>query len=597
MPDNYCSPYALNKNIKNNGNNLQGKESNSQNKEDENTPQGGNAPGGENKNTAVPEGDTKNVPGETKNITENGTELSLNSPYDPILNFDHLKSARNLNFNAPTTIQKYAIPILLNNHSLMVRAPTGMGKTLCFLLPLIENISRDLNRSSYDVSNRSYSSKSYPSSTSKSYPSSTKPYTQDIKICVISPTRELCEQIKKEADILCNPVRLHACAIYGGVPYTKSSSKIDVLVATPGRLLDVLRSKSISLSSLRYLVLDEADMLLDLGFEEALTQIKNFIPSEVTVGLFSATYHRDLARVIKKFLPANSFKIEIKKETLESIKQEIIKCDREERKKKLNELLKVTEGWRDTWGKKKVNDKNVKNDGLKGTSDSLKGTSDTTKNVNSDTTNDENGKIIIFTETRNDTEVVARELKEMGHNAAVLHGEKEQEFREREMLGFRKSLKKIMVATSLVARGIDVKDVCVVINYNLPRDIKEYIHRIGRTGRSGSKGRAVSFICEQDVGEEMRKGLIEVLKESNNEIPEFLKAPIRSRDGMKYKEMKRTGGRRQEYGGRKQQSSLGGRFEKISISEKRKEEEEQRKKEEESLMEVANSDEDTIEEF
>ncbi|KAG5859507.1 RNA helicase [Encephalitozoon hellem] len=351
----------------------------------------------------------------------------------------------------PTTIQRYCIPSMVEGRNLICRAPTGMGKTMCFLIPIIER-----------------------------YQQMKKP-----QACIISPTRELCEQIRAEASKLVSGSRIKVVSIYGKKQDLPSYAGVDIIVATPGRLIDLLHKEKVDLSGVRMFVLDEADKLLDMGFEMPIREIHKYIPKNTQTCLFSATYSPKLTRMINYFLPGDKVSIEVPSETLKNIRQDIIEV-----RNKKRTLLSI----------------------LQNSDINLKGS--WRMEVQPD-------KVLVFVERKSECGEVEKVLKKNGILCVTLHGDKEQSDRNEALKGFRNGRFPVMVATSVAARGIDIKDIKLVINYDIPKDIKEYIHRIGRTGREGKAGKSISFY-DSGVSADFKKALIEVLRESKNPVPSFL---------------------------------------------------------------------------
>lgn len=354
-------------------------------------------------------------------------------------------------YTAPTVIQKYCIPSMVDGRNLLCRAPTGMGKTMCFLIPIIER-----------------------------YQQMNKP-----QACIISPTRELCEQIRTEASKLVVGSKIRVVSIYGKKQDLPSYAGVDIIVATPGRLIDLLHKDKVDLSEVRMFVLDEADKLLDMGFEMPIREIHKFVPKNTQTCLFSATYSPKLTRMINYFLPDDKVSIEIPSETLKNIRQDIVEV-RNKKKMLLNILRSSEINLKGSWRMEVQPD-----------------------------------KVLVFVERKSECGEVEKTLKKNGILCVTLHGDKEQSDRNEALKGFRNGRFPVMVATSVAARGIDIKDVKLVINYDIPKDIKEYIHRIGRTGREGKSGRSISFY-DGGMSADFKKALIEVLKESKNPIPSFL---------------------------------------------------------------------------
>lgn len=382
-------------------------------------------------------------------VTENGVTLKTNSPYTPLETLTDLPGAGHLSFVTPTPVQRHAIPVLSHGHGIMVRAPTGMGKTLCFLLPLLADVSpRGIPR-----------------------------------VLVVTPTRELAEQIHTVAEAISAGRGLAVSLVVGGGAGSARSRRTgDVIVATPGRLLDFFNRGRIDGSTILSLVLDEADKLLEMGFERDIRAIRGFVPDNSRVCLFSATYHKMLDKIIAEFLPEKRYSVEVANETVSTIKQTILNVENKD--KSLFEILsKLT----------------LKSSWKRGGGD----------------------KVMIFVERKVTAKLLESKLLEQGILCSSLHGDKEQSDRSAILARFRGGLLPVLVATSVAARGIDVKDIRLVINYDFPRDIKEYIHRIGRTGREGKPGEAMSFV-DSTASFGLLGELIEVLKESRNEVPPFL---------------------------------------------------------------------------
>ncbi|KAI5169966.1 hypothetical protein PAEPH01_1134 [Pancytospora epiphaga] len=396
------------------------------------------------------EAEVTKAPTELKNVVEDGITIITNSPYGELEDLKSIPCAKLLSFTKPTPIQRHTIPVLQSKHSMMARAPTGMGKTLCFLLPMIDAIR--------------YSG-------------------MGINVLIISPTRELAVQIKAEAEVLCKTKRLKVVAVYGSMKEHVNYNNIDVLVATPGRLLDCIERGKLKVGNVQNFVLDEADKLLEMGFENAIRSIKGHVNKNARVALFSATYHSNLERIINDFLPSDRCVIEVQNETVSSIRQTVLSVENKD--EKLCEILgkyNLKGGW--------------------------KACGDT-------------DKIIIFVERKVMAAKLENKLRAAGFNCNSLHGDKEQRERLRILDQFKRGILPLLVATSVAARGIDAKDVKMVINYDFPKDIKEYIHKIGRTGREGKTGEAVSFI-DSSITQGLVTELIAVLKESGNEVPECL---------------------------------------------------------------------------
>ncbi len=336
-----------------------------------------------------------------------------------------LKVLKDINYETPTAIQSAAIPKVLSGQDLIACAQTGTGKTGAFMLPIL-NI---LAKSPLEKDN--------------------KP-----KALILVPTRELALQVAEETKKYSKYLSyIRAVCIYGGVPYPiqkrSLSSHYDILIATPGRLIDHIEQKRINLSEIKVLVLDEADRMLDMGFIEAVEQITQYIPKERQTLLFSATIDNKILPISKK-LQKNPFEIRVKQDLSlkENIDASLYYVDDIQHKTRLLdhflETLQMTQ-------------------------------------------------MIVFTSTINQTKALASYLQEKDYLAGALHGDMDQRQRTKTINRLRKGVIQILVATDVAARGIDIASLSHVINFDLPFQSEDFVHRIGRTGRAGAKGAAITF--------------------------------------------------------------------------------------------------------
>jgi ATP-dependent RNA helicase DeaD len=325
------------------------------------------------------------------------------------------------NFSDPTPVQSEIIPILLSEDcDLTVQAQTGTGKTAAFGIPVIESID------SFDGR---------------------------IKVLVLAPTRELAIQVAGEMKSLCRGKKAKVLAVYGGqsfVPQLKGlRDGTDVVVGTPGRILDHLRRGSLKLNSIEYLILDEADEMLDMGFIEDIESIISQCPAERRTLLFSATMPKQVISIAKKFMKhPRSVAIGETVKTPALTKQVYYDVREED---KLELLCRIIDVNPDFYG-------------------------------------------LVFCRTRIETSGLADGLEARGYKTAGIHGDIDQNMREKIMHRFRSREITILVATDVAARGIDVRDLTHVINYHIPQDADSYVHRIGRTGRAGKEGTAITFV-------------------------------------------------------------------------------------------------------
>ena len=342
------------------------------------------------------------------------------------LNLDKniLSALQAAGYDIPTPIQAQSIPAALADKDIMASAQTGSGKTAAFLLPSLQKIVKR----------------------------SEKP-GKGPRVLVLTPTRELAAQVEKNAQIYAKNMKwVRSVTLVGGSSFgqqIKAMSKpIDIIVATPGRLMDHMRSGRVDFDRLEVLILDEADRMLDMGFIDDIETIVAATPEDRQTLLFSATWDGAVGKLARK-LTKNP---------------EVIEIEREDKQGKIDEQLLYCD------------DKNHKNRLL--------------DHILRDASIDQ---CVIFTSTKAMTEVLADELYEKGFAANCLHGDMPQGWRNRTLMDLRKGRCKILVATDVAARGIDVPTITHVINYDLPKQAEDYVHRIGRTGRAGRSGLAISF--------------------------------------------------------------------------------------------------------
>ena len=309
----------------------------------------------------------------------------------------------------------------------MGSAQTGTGKTAAFAIPILQNITE---------SNQ----------------------TKAIKALILTPTRELAMQIKASFDAYGSNLPLKTVVIYGGVKQKPQTDKlkrgVDILVATPGRLLDLINQKYIDLSKVEYFVLDEADRMLDMGFIRDVKKIISFVPSKRQTMLFSATLPKSILDLASSILQ-DPVRVQITpvETTLEAIKQSIYYVKPGDKIKLLLHILK---------------DKTYKS-------------------------------VLVFSRTKRFANRIAKQLIDNHVSAIAIHGNKSQSARTEALYSFKQNKVRVLVATDLASRGLDIEELSLVINYNLPDVPETYIHRIGRTGRANNKGLAISFICEEEL--------------------------------------------------------------------------------------------------
>lgn len=393
---------------------------------------------------------------------------------------DHLLSNIKLaNYKTPTPVQKYSIPIVMNGRDLMACAQTGSGKTGGFLFPIL---SQAFKNGPSPLPPQASNQFSYGRQR-KAYPTS----------LILAPTRELVSQIYDEARKFAYRSWVRPCVVYGGADIGSQLRQIergcDLLVATPGRLVDLIERGRISLVNIKYLVLDEADRMLDMGFEP---QIRRIVEGEDMPGvndrqtlMFSATFPRDIQMLARDFLKDYVFlSVGRVGSTSENITQKIEYVEDHDKRSVLLDILHTH------------------------------GTA---------------GLTLIFVETKRMADSLCDFLINQHFPATAIHGDRTQRERERALEYFRNGRCPILVATAVAARGLDIPNVTHVINYDLPTDIDDYVHRIGRTGRAGNTGMATAFFNRGNRG--IVRDLIDLLKEAHQEVPSFLENIAREGSG------------------------------------------------------------------
>ena len=342
------------------------------------------------------------------------------------LNLDKniLSAVRSEGYESPTPIQAQAIPFALDGRDIMASAQTGSGKTAAFLLPTLQKLTKR----------------------------SEKP-GKGPRALVLTPTRELAAQVEKNALAYAKNMRwFRTVSIVGGASFgyqTRALSKpVDLIVATPGRLMDLMQSGKVDFARLEVLILDEADRMLDMGFIDDIETIVEATPTDRQTLLFSATWDGAVGKLARK-LTKNPEIIEVERvDDQGKIEEQLLYCDDMRHKNRLLDHI--------------LRDANI-------------------------------DQCVIFTSTKGMTEVIADDLYEKGFAANCLHGDMPQGWRNRTLMDLRKGRCKILVATDVAARGIDVPTITHVINYDLPKQAEDYVHRIGRTGRAGRTGIAITF--------------------------------------------------------------------------------------------------------
>ncbi|KAI0600496.1 DEAD-domain-containing protein [Biscogniauxia sp. FL1348] len=407
-------------------------------------------------------------------------EASGHDVPEPVLTFsnppldDHLlRNIELAHYKVPTPVQKYSIPIVMGGRDLMACAQTGSGKTGGFLFPILSQAF---------LTGPSAVPAGGPGG---GYGRQRKAYPTSL---ILAPTRELVSQIYEESRKFAYRSWVRPCVVYGGADIGSQLRQIergcDLLVATPGRLVDLIERGRISLQNIKYLVLDEADRMLDMGFEP---QIRRIVEGEDMPGvtnrqtlMFSATFPRDIQMLARDFLKDYVFlSVGRVGSTSENITQKVEYVEDVDKRSVLLDILH-THG---------------------------------------------SGLTLIFVETKRMADSLSDFLINQNFPATSIHGDRTQRERERALEMFRNGRCPILVATAVAARGLDIPNVTHVVNYDLPTDIDDYVHRIGRTGRAGNTGHSTAFFNRGNRG--VVRDLIELLKEANQEVPAFLETIAR----------------------------------------------------------------------
>jgi len=343
-----------------------------------------------------------------------------------------LRALKTEGYTTPTPIQTQAIPLLLQRRDLLGCAQTGTGKTAAFAIPILQLLHQD------ELFVKG---------------------PEGIKALILTPTRELAIQIDESFASYGKYLRLRHAVIYGGVSQHPQTSQlktgVDILIATPGRLLDLMDQRFVKLQNLKMLVLDEADRMLDMGFIHDVKKIISRIPSKRQTILFSATMPTEIAKLAQNILISPE-KVEVApvSSTAETIRQSVFFVEKSAKRKLLLHILQ---------------DRSI-----------------TTA--------------LVFARTKHGADRIARDLAKSGVRAEAIHGDKSQGARQRALANFKSQQTRVLVATDIAARGIDVDDLSHVINFELPNVPETYVHRIGRTGRAGANGTSFSF-CDEDEKE------------------------------------------------------------------------------------------------
>jgi ATP-dependent RNA helicase RhlE len=344
------------------------------------------------------------------------------------LHAEILRAVLDAGYENPTPVQARAIPVVLAGRDVLAGAQTGTGKTAAFTLPILHQLQPYANTSA-------------------------SPARHPVRALILTPTRELCDQVFESVTTYGKYLPLRATAVFGGVdmkPQTESLRRgSELVVATPGRLLDHVQSRSIDLSQVEMLVLDEADRMLDMGFILDIRRILGLLPARKQTLLFSATFAPEIKKLAEDFMH-NPETIEVARRNAanESVTQHLHPVEPDKKRRVLAQLIR----------------------------------------------HHDMQQVIVFTRTKQMTERLARELKRDGFDCEAIHGDRTQQARLEVMAAFKDQKLRVLVATDVAARGLDINELPFVVNFELPTNAEDYVHRIGRTGRAGATGIAISLV-------------------------------------------------------------------------------------------------------
>jgi len=339
-----------------------------------------------------------------------------------------LKAITDLGYTQPTPIQEKAIPVILSGKNLIAAAQTGTGKTASFVLPILQRLNTDH-----------------------------KLRGKRVRALILVPTRELAVQVEKSISAYGQHLELISMAMYGGVDASEQTQRliwgVDILVATPGRLLDLAHQRALHFDELEILVLDEADRMLDMGFIGDINKIIERLPEQRQNLLFSATISNEVRALAKRSI-YKPVEISIKQNTASTpkIDQWLVTVDKGNKSALLSHLIKEQK-----WD-----------------------------------------QALIFIETKQGAAKLVSQLEKRGIPVDSIHGDRTQAVRERILADFKSGQIKFLVATGVAARGLDIQNLSRVVNYDVPDQVEDYIHRIGRTGRAGATGEAISFVAKDN---------------------------------------------------------------------------------------------------
>jgi len=382
------------------------------------------------------------------------------------LSAELLRAVSEQGYSEPTPVQSQAIPVILQGKDILAGAQTGTGKTAGFTLPLLQRLSDAMPGKG----------------------------RRPVRALILTPTRELAAQVGESVNTYGKHLPLTSTVIFGGVKINPQIQRlrtgVDIVVATPGRLLDHVSQRTLDLSTVEILVLDEADRMLDMGFIHDIRRILALLPKRRQNMLFSATYSSDIRKLADKLLDKPEL-IEVARRNVpaELVEQVVHPVDRE-RKRELLSFMVGSQNWR---------------------------------------------QVLVFTRTKHGANRLSQQLEKDGISSAAIHGNKSQGARTRALADFKRGEVRVLVATDIAARGLDIDQLPHVVNYELPNVPEDYVHRIGRTGRAGNEGQAVSLVCVDehkllsDIERLLKRDLSKIVIPGYEPNPAIRAEPIQKR--------------------------------------------------------------------
>jgi len=409
------------------------------------------------------------------------------------LSADLLRAISDKGYSEPTPIQQQAIPVVLEGRDLMGGAQTGTGKTAGFTLPLLQRLMENTHAGKG---------------------------RRPVRALILTPTRELAAQVHESVQTYGRHLPLKSAVVFGGVSINPQKQKlikgVDIVVATPGRLLDHVGQRSIDLSKIDILVLDEADRMLDMGFIHDIRKVLKIVPKEKQVLLFSATFSNDIKQLANGLMTEPAL-IEVARQNAatDTVKQVVHPVDKKRKRELLSALIGGNE-WQ---------------------------------------------QVLVFTRTKHGANRLAEQLGKDGITAAAIHGNKSQGARTRALTDFKSGQVRVLVATDIAARGLDIDQLPHVVNFELPNVAEDYVHRIGRTGRAGNEGEAMSLVCVdehkllKDIERLIKKEIPQVTFEGYEPDPSIKPEPIQNGRGNQKRGARRPSGKGRSASGRNTRSN------------------------------------------